>query len=104
MLDIKALLSTFAEDAILQDMADPGRLHHGRDEIRSFLQDYFSGLRDLSVEILTLATSGEKVVGEIEVLATYIAPPYSPEHARPVVLRYVVIDTVRGGLVHHERF
>ena len=53
---------------------------------------------------MTLATSGEKVIGEIEVRATYIGPPHSPERGRPVVLRYVAIDTVHGGLVHHERF
>jgi steroid delta-isomerase-like uncharacterized protein len=103
-LNTNALLSTFADDCVLQDMADPLHPHTGRSEIEAFLTEYFAALQDVNVDVVTLATSGEKVVGELEVSATYVGHPFSHENGRKVVLRYVAIDTVRDGKIAHERF
>jgi steroid delta-isomerase-like uncharacterized protein len=103
-LNIDALLATFSEDCVLQDMADPDHPHRGIGEIRVFLEEYFAALDNVTVQVVTRATTADKIIGELEVNATYIAAPYSRDNGRRVVLRYVAIDTVRDGKICHERF
>jgi ketosteroid isomerase-like protein len=103
-LDTERLMATFTEDCVLQDMADPENPFVGTVAIRGFLDEYFSTLADVSVEITTVVANGDKVVGELEVKATYVGEPYSRADGREVIMRYCVIDTVRDSAICFERF
>jgi ketosteroid isomerase-like protein len=102
--DVDALLDSFSEDCVLQDMADPDNSYTGQAEIKEFLDDYFSTLIDATVGRTVAAAEGDTIVGELDVSATYVGEPFSRENAREVKLRYCVIERVRDGKVCFERF
>jgi steroid delta-isomerase-like uncharacterized protein len=103
-LDRDTLLTTFADDAVLRDMADPDNPFSGKDAIREFLDEYFAALTDVEVEIVSTVADAETVAGELEVNATYVGAPFSHGNGRKVVMRYCVVDTVHDGKVVYERF
>jgi uncharacterized protein (TIGR02246 family) len=102
--DAERLLTSFSDDCVLQDMADPDNMFAGKAAIKRFLDDYFSTFVDATVKRTVVAAEGDTIVGELEVDATYIAEPYSPDNGRKVALRYCVIEKIRDGRVCFERF
>jgi ketosteroid isomerase-like protein len=102
--DVEQLMTSFAVDATLTDMADTQHPFVGRDEIRAFLVDYFASLANVDVTITGVAETGDLVIGELDVTADWVGAPHSLDHPRPVRFRYAVAETIRDGLVVEERF
>lgn len=103
-MDIEKLLTSFDEDAVLQDMSAPESPWTGREEIRGFLTDYFSHLSKAHVNIASVATSDDRVFAELEVKAGYVADASSPSDVQDVLMRYCVVETFSQGKIVHERF
>lgn len=102
-MDVDALLTSFDDEAVLQDMSDPESPWVGIAEIRSFLTDYFSHLSDVRVTIASAATSSDRVFAELEVNAEYAPDPAAPEF-HDIVMRYCVVEKFNEGRIVHERF
>lgn len=102
--DVETLMTTFAEDCVLRDMADPEHPYEGREAVRGFLVDYFADLANVDVTIATITTNADTVIGELDVAADWVSTPSSSEASRRIRLRYAVADTIHDGLVTYERF
>jgi ketosteroid isomerase-like protein len=102
--DIDALVASFTHDCELVDMADPQHPFIGIEAVRGFLVDYFSALREVVVEVTTVATGAGSVIGELDVTADFVDDPFSPDNPRPIRLRYCVAEEIRDGHVAKERF
>ena len=102
--DVDALLASFHEKAVLQDMSAPDSPWTGREEIRKFLHEYFSHLSDVQVTIASVASSNDRVFAELEVRTGYAADPSSRSDVRDVLMRYCVVETFSEGRIVHERF
>lgn len=103
-MDVESLLTSFDEDAVLQDMSAPESPWTGSEEIRRFLSDYFSHLSKAQVKIASVATSDDRVFAELEVKAGYVADASSPSDVQDVLMRYCVVETFSQGKIVHERF
>ncbi|MBP1326702.1 hypothetical protein JOF28_001934 [Leucobacter exalbidus] len=102
--NVEQLMTTFSEDCVLQDMADPAAPFEGHAAARGFLVDYFADLANVDVNITKVAQNEDTVFGELDVTADWVSEPFSPESPRRVNFKYVIVDTFRDGLVVHERF
>lgn len=103
--DVERTLKSFADDAVLQDMADPHSPYVGSEAIKGFLVEYFATVEDVNVEITSLATNDNVVLAELEVSAKYVGEPHSHENPRDVVMRYAMSYRIRkDGLIERERF
>jgi len=102
--DVDRLLDSFTSDCILRDMADPERPFIGKEAVRAFLEGYFATLRDVVVEVTSVAVADGVVIGELEVAAHYVGTPFSEDNYRPVQLRYCIAEEIRDGYVANERF
>jgi ketosteroid isomerase-like protein len=103
-MDVERLMSSFDEDAVLQDMSTPDSPWTGGEQIREFLRDYFSHLSRVRVNIASVASTHDRVFAELEVHAGYAAEAASPSHVRDVLMRYCVVETFSEGKIVHERF
>jgi ketosteroid isomerase-like protein len=102
-MDIERLMTSFDNDAVLQDMSAPESPWTGIEEIRRFLDEYFSHLSKVQVTVASVAASDDRVFAELEVKAGYAADASAP-HFRDVLMRYCVVETFSGGKIVHERF
>jgi len=102
--DVDLLMTTFAENCVLRDMADPDAAFVGLPQVREFLAGYFSDLANVQVTIFSIIANERDVIGELDVTADWISAPFSPSEPRSIRLRYAVIDTIENGLVVYERF
>lgn len=103
-MDIERLMTSFAKDAVLQDMSAPESPWTGSEEIRRFLDDYFSHLSKVQVNIASIATNDDRVFAELEVKAGYAPDASSPSDVHEVLMRYCVVETFSQGKIVHERF
>ena len=103
-MDIEGLMTSFDKDAVLQDMSAPESPWTGSEEIRRFLDDYFSHLSKVQVNIASVATNDDRVFAELEVKAGYAPEASSPSDVHEVLMRYCVVETFSQGKIVHERF
>jgi ketosteroid isomerase-like protein len=102
--DVEKLVESFTDDAVLVDMADPGKPFVGIEAVRGFLVDYFATLRDVVVDVTMVTTGDSSVIGELDVTASYVGEPFSEDNRQPIRLRYCVAEEIRDGHVASERF
>lgn len=103
-MDVERLMTSFDENAVLQDMSAPDSPWTGHEEIREFLCDYFSHLSNVRVNIASVATSDDQLFAELEVKARYAPDASTPSDVHDVLMRYCVVETFSQGEIVHERF
>ena len=100
--DLDGVMSWWAPDGILEDIT-LARAFRGHDEIRPYLEMYFSALPGISFEPLRLVVSGPTAVVEWAQSSVVAAPlDGAPGVGMELFLRAVDIFHIAGGLVRHE--
>jgi steroid delta-isomerase-like uncharacterized protein len=70
--DLDAVLAYYTNDVHFHDVStDPC---HGKEEMREFMQIFYTGFPDLRIEIGNVIASGSLVVAEYELLGTHTGP------------------------------
>jgi ketosteroid isomerase-like protein len=90
--DLDGLVACFAEDVRSTTPAHPARSFVGRDQVRRNWAQIFGAIRDIEAEVLSSATSGDRVWAELRFQG------HTPDGA-PWQLRGVTINEVRTGRV-----
>ena len=70
--DLEAVLAYYTDDVFFHDVStDPC---HGKQEMREFMQVFYTGFPDLRIEIGHVIASDHLVVAEYELLGTHTGP------------------------------
>jgi len=80
--DAVAIANLYAEDAIVMESGDPEPTR-GRKAIQEKLAAFFLAYTDYEIEFLTVLISGNHIVFEQLIRATYTGPSVSPEGEIP---------------------
>ncbi|MEY2420919.1 MAG: hypothetical protein QOI95_986 [Acidimicrobiaceae bacterium] len=95
--DLEALVDCFTDDYRNETPAHPGRGFVGRDQVRTNWQRIFTGVPDITAEVLRTAVSGDVVWSEWEMRGT------RPD-GTPHLLRGVIVFGVTDGRASWARF
>lgn len=96
--DGEKILSFYTDDCIYEDVAI-GKIHHGKEEIRTFLMDTFKAFPDFKVETKSFFASGDHVCIECVMSGTYMGdmPGLPPANGKSFSVRCAHICELRGG-------
>ena len=95
--DLEALVDCFTDDYRNETPAHPGRGFVGRDQVRTNWQRIFTGVPDITAEVVRTAVSGDVVWSEWEMRGT------RPD-GTPHLLRGVIVFGVTDGRASWARF
>lgn len=70
--DLEAVLAYYTDDVFFHDVST--QPCHGKEEMREFMQVFYTGFPDLRIEIGEVIASGSLVVAEYELLGTHSGP------------------------------
>lgn len=94
--DVDGIVDCFAEDATLKDFSDPTVVHSGHAEIREVVAGYVDAFDDLSLEIVDLVASEDRLSAELLLRGT------PKGETDPIEMHYCLFDTFRGDKVLSE--
>jgi predicted ester cyclase len=98
--DIDAILEHFTPDCQFTDMHEGAS--RNRDELRTYLEEYYSVVPQMTVRIVSVVTEGDRLVGEVEIDGVYTGEGCAPGGS-PITLHYCICDELENGLIKTER-
>ena len=98
--DIERVLSFFADDIFYEEVNVGGEVVHGKEELRTRLQNLFASFPDIKVEITSYFNSGDRECVEWTSSGTHkVGIPGLPATGKRFSFREVIVTEMREGKI-----
>jgi steroid delta-isomerase-like uncharacterized protein len=102
--DIDGALPYFADDCEIMDMGDVSSALRGRAGIRQYLEEFYSTMTDLSLELNNIVVQGDRAVVEMVITARHVGELAGVQATnRRFSFHACVCYGIRDGMIAEER-